>query len=368
MKICMVGHFPPHIGGVSSYTYLLSLELVKRGDKVYVLTYPHSELTSNAYLNGGSVPKNNLKGIHIENAFAPNIKGLRGTIFTITASFKLMRMVKKYKIDLIHAHYIMPPGLIAVIVGKLLKTPVVLTIHGSDIFRLSRKSILKPLIRYILRNSSQIFAVSEAVKSEVIQLERDLEDKIEVTWNAVDLKKFNPQNDSSFREELNLEPGKPLILFVGNLVAQKGVKYLIEAKKFFKNDSYLVIVGSGPLQRELKAMVEYEGLKYVKFVNARDDIEKIMPQADVLVLPSTSESFGIVLLEALASGVPIVATNVGGIPEIVTGDVGIIVEPRNPVAIAEAVDKILSDPQLKSEFKSNARKRAFKYSKLEIPY
>ena len=363
MKICMVGHFPPHTGGVSSYTYLLSKQITKRGDEVYILTYPHGKLMDKNL----KYSKKDLNGIKIDTSPTLNIKGLRGIVFTLTGIFKLLSMVKKYNIDLIHAHYIMPPGLIAVIAGKITKTPVVLTIHGSDIFILGRKSILKPVIKFVLRNSSQIFVVSEAVKKEVLKIE-NVEQKTKITWNAVDLERFNPKNKSLFKEELGLEDDKPIILFVGNLVPQKGVKYLIKAKKYIKTDSYLLIVGSGPLLRELKAIVENEDLKDVIFIGSRDDVEMIMPQSDVVVLPSISESFGIVILEAMASGVPVVATNVGGIPEIVTNDVGIVVEPRDPRAIANSVDHILSNPQLKREFGIKAREKAFKFSKLEIPY
>lgn len=360
----MVGHFPPHIGGVSSYTYLLSKEISKRGDEVYVLTYPHKNM-KHEYLKKNS--KKDLDGIEIDTSPTINIKGLRGIIFTLTATFKLWRIVKKFDIDLIHAHYILPPGLIAVIAGKISKTPVFLTIHGSDIFILSRRSILRPLIKFILRNSDKIFVVSDAVKKEVLKLE-NVDYKTKITWNAVDLERFNPENKGSIKEELGLEPGKPIILFVGNLVSQKGVKYLIESKKFIKTDSYLLIMGRGPLLRDLKTMVEREDLKDVIFIGSRDDVEMIMPDCDVVVLPSISESFGIVILEAMASGVPVVATNVGGIPEIVTNDVGMLVEPKNPMAIANAVDQILSDPQLKSEFGIKAREKALKFSKLEIPY
>ncbi|MDI6644892.1 MAG: glycosyltransferase [Methanobacteriaceae archaeon] len=364
MRICMVGHFPPHIGGVSSYTYLLSKKIRERGDKVYILTYPYKNVK---YKNLKKDPIKDLKGIKIDTSPTINIKGLRGIIFTLTAIFKLLIMVKKYDIDLIHAHYIIPPGLIAVIAGKISKTPVVLTIHGTDIFILSRKSILKPVIKFILKNSAKIFVVSNAVKKEVMKID-NVEHKTKITWNAVDLERFNPNNKNLFKEKLGLELDKPIILFVGNLVSQKGVEYLIKAKKYIKTDSYLLIVGNGPLQKELKTIVKNEDLKDVLFIGPRDDVEMIMPQCDVVVLPSISESFGIVILEAMASGVPVVATNTGGIPEIVTTDVGIIVEPRNPMAIANAVDQILSDPKLKSELGINAREKALKFSKLEIPY
>lgn len=361
MRICIVGHFPPHIGGVSSYTNLLSQELVKRGDNVYVITYPYEK-----FYDKNSEIKKNLK---VETAFAPDVKGLRGTIFTFTAFFKLIYITKKYKIDLIHAHYLLPPGLIGVLAGKLTKTSTAVTIHGSDIYRLGKNRILKSIIKFILKNTDHVYAVSSAAKKEALKFKiKGLKDKILITWNAVDIEKFNPRQKSSFKTEQGIEPKTPIILFVGNLVEQKGVKYLIESKKFIKYNCEIVIVGDGPLKTELKAVAKSEGLKNIKFVDARDDVHKILPEADVLVLPSISESFGIVLLEAMAAGVPVVATNVGGIPEIIADDVGILVEPKNAMAIGDAINRILSDPALSSNLSLNAQKKAKKYSKLEIPY
>jgi L-malate glycosyltransferase len=356
MNICLVGHFPPHIGGISSYLSFLSKELIKRGDKVYVLTYPHKDVKD-------------FEGIPVETAFTINIKGLRGILFSIFATFKLIKMVKKYDIDLIHAHYILPPGLISVIVGKILKKKTAITIHGSDIMILASNPILRYIIRFILKNSDDIFVVSNALKYEVLKLGiTQIKNKITVTWNIVDVDKFRPGKKSNFKREIGINSEKPVILFVGNLVPQKGVEYLIKSKKFLKTDAEIVIVGNGPLYPKLKGMVEYEGIKGVTFTGARNDIYNVMPAADVVVLPSISESFGIVLLEAMASGKPVVGTDVGGIPEVINENFGIIVKPRKPMELAEAINKILLDNQLKKKMGYEARKIAMKFATLEIPY
>lgn len=356
MNVCMVGHFPPHLGGISSYTYLLSRELVKRGDEVYVLTYPHDKIKD-------------IHGIHVQTSFTLNIKGLRGFFFFISATLKLIGMVRKYNIDLIHAHYIVPPGLIAVIVGMILGKRTAITIHGSDIFILTSNSLLKRLIIFVLKNTDDIFVVSDALKHEVLKLGIDgIEDKIKVTWNAVDIEKFKPGQKSNFKEETGLDPEKPLILFVGNLVPQKGVEYLISAKEYLESHAQIAVVGDGPLKGNLKAMVKNENIEGVVFTGERDDVHGIMPAADLVVLPSLSESFGIVLLEAMASGKPVVATDVGGIPEIVNDNFGIIVKPKDPIGLAKAIDKILLNGEMKDKMGTNARKEAMKYAYIQIPY
>ncbi|MDO8870530.1 MAG: glycosyltransferase family 4 protein [Methanobacteriaceae archaeon] len=356
MKIAMVGHFPPHIGGISSYVYLLSKKLIENGDEVFVITYPHENVQS-------------LEGIHVESATAPNIKGLRGMIFSLTGTIKLIQMVRENDINLIHAHYLSPPGLIGLMTSMITGVPFCVTLHGSDVFLLSSNRILRPIFKLILNHALGVFVVSEAVKDKVLELEiPNLERKIKITWNGVDTHRFNPQNKGKLRKELGIEDDEQIILFVGNLVAQKGVKHLLRAKKLMEEPSKLVIVGGGPLLQEFKGMAEYEGLKSIIFTGPRSDVEELIPDADVIVMPSINESFGIALLEGMASGKPVVATNVGGIPELVNEDVGILVEPKDPVALAEALDKLLKDPHMREKMGKMAQKRAMKFAELEIPY
>ncbi len=356
MNICLLGQFPPHIGGVSSHTYLLARELVERGDEVHVLTYPHPDIKD-------------VDGIHVETAPTVNIKGLRGFLFLISATVKLISMIRKYNIDLIHAHFLIPPGLIAVLVGGLTGKKVAVTVHGSDIFIQSRTPVLKPIIKYVLGKADYIAVVDEAIKEQILELGvKGADAKIKVTHNAVDLEKFKPDIKSDFKDKLKLDPEKKVILFVGNLVPQKGLKYLLDAKKQMKSQAELVIVGGGPLMRELQERVKKDGIEDVHFTGARRDIEKIMPAGDVFVLPSTSEGFPITLLEAFASGLPAVATSVGGIKELVTPDVGLLVEPGDPAALGEALDKIIQDSGLRHKMAENAPVKAQKYGYLEIPY
>ncbi len=351
----MVGHFPPHVGGIASYVYLLSNALLERGDEVYVLTYPHEKIDR--------------ANLQVEYAPTPQIPGLRGFIFTITATWKLIRMVRKNDIDLIHAHYLLPPGLVAVLGGVLTGKKTCITLHGSDVFLLSSRKILKPFFHMILKKADEVFVVSKSLEDKILKMNiPGVDKKLKVTWNGVDVEKFNPENTSDFKKEIGIAEDKPLVLFLGNLVRQKGVHYLLRAKKFMEQPAFLAIVGGGPLLQDLKGMTEYENIKDVHFTGARYDIDKIIPAAELLVLPSLSESFGIALLEAMASGKPVVATSVGGIPELVSEDVGILIEPRNPVALAEAMDLILENKDLREKMGEKARERALKYANVKIPY
>lgn len=356
MKICLVGHYPPHIGGVASHTYLLSKELIKRGDDVYVLTYPHPDI-------------HDLNGIHVETAPTVNIKGLRGFIFLISATLKLIFMTRKYEFDLVHAHFLIPPGLIAVLAGVITRKKLVVTVHGSDIFILASNPILRRLIKYILKKADYVVVVNETIRDKILELKlTGLDGKIKVTHNAVDIEKYNPHTPTNFAQEIGMSSTKLVVLFVGNLVSQKGLRYLLEAKKLLKSPAELVIVGDGPLMTDLKRMVKTEEIEDVTFTGARRDVYQIMPAADLFVLPSVSEGFPITLLEAFACGLPAVATNVGGIKELVTSEVGLIVPSADPLALAEGIDTILQNDDLKQDMGLKARKKALDYSYLEIPY
>ena len=353
MRVCLLGQYPPHIGGVSSHTYLLSRELVKRGDEVYVLTYPHRNVED-------------INGVKVETAFAPNIKGLRGLFFFISSTFKLMGMVRRFNIDLIHAHFLLPPGLIGVCVGSLLGKKTAVTAHGSDLLIQAKNPILRRLIKFVLKRADYVLVVNQTLQEKVLELGIN-PDKIYITPNAVDVEKFTPQN-KELPPSVKISSDKPVLLFVGNLVFQKGVKYLLEAKKLMKAETELVIVGDGPLRQDLEMKVRDEKISDVIFTGARRDVDEIMPSADVFVLPSISEGFPITILEAMASGLPVVATNVGGISEVMNEDVGIMVNPSNPGELASTLDKILENKTLMIDMGVAAREQALKYSAVQIPY
>ena len=142
----------------------------------------------------------------------------------------------------------------------------------------------------------------------------------------------------------------------------------MEAKKIAQSDYYLVIVGNGPQFKKLRKKVEDENIRDVIFTGSRNDVEDIIPSCDVLVLPSFSESFGLVLIEALACGKPVIGSDVGGITEIINDDVGLLVNPNKVSSIAEAIDTIINDDDLRFVLSLNARNRAIDFSKVTIPY
>ena len=157
-------------------------------------------------------------------------------------------------------------------------------------------------------------------------------------------------------------------MFVGNIIKRKNVNLILEAKKQSKTDYELVIVGDGPLKKDLENKVKTENISDVRFLGSRRDVENIIPGCDVLVLPSFSESFGLVLIEALACEKAVIGSDVGGISEIITDDVGLLIDPNDSSSLSDAIDKIIGDDGFRNKLSSNARKRAIDFSKVEIPY
>lgn len=356
MKIAMVGQFPPHVGGVGVHIHTLSKELIKKGHEVYVITYPHKNIKD-------------IDGIHVIGTKGLNIPGVRGLMFKKNAKNALEDLLKQEKIDIIHGHYLFPAGAAAVEVGNQHNIKTYVTAHGSDMFELYKtQPLMRSPLKKILKNADGVFAVSNSLKHEIIATGVEgIANKTKLSWNSVDVDKFNIDLDNSFKQEYGLYD-KPILLFVGNLIKRKNVESIIEAKKIANSDYYLVIVGDGPLFKKLKKKVEDENIPDIIFTGSRNDVEKIIPSCDALILPSFSESFGLVLIEALACGKPVIGSDVGGISEIITENVGLLVNPNKISSIAEAIDKLMNDNDLRHILALNARNRALDFAEMHIPY
>ncbi|MDO5848311.1 MAG: glycosyltransferase family 4 protein [Methanobrevibacter sp.] len=352
MKIAMVGQFPPHVGGVGVHIHSLSKKLVEEGHEVYVITYPHDDIKD-------------IDGIHVIGTKGINVPGIRGLTFKKNAKKALENLLKEEDIDIIHGHYLFPAGAAAVEVGNKHGIKTYVTAHGSDMFELYKKQkfMRKPL-KKVLKNADKVFAVSNALKDEILNTGVEgIGDKVSLHWNSVDTDKFKQDDGKRF-----LDTDKPIVMFVGNLIKRKNVNVLLEAKKDAVSDYELVVVGGGPLYNDLKKKVKNENISGVTFTGPRTDVEDIIPGVDLLVLPSFSESFGLVLIEALACGVPVIGSDVGGIKEIITENVGLLIDPNDPKTVSKAIEELLNNNELYDSFKSNARDRAMDFSEVKIPY
>jgi len=247
---------------------------------------------------------------------------------------------RSQKFDIIHAHWLIPQGIVQCFTGN---TPYMVTGHGADVTALNN-SLFKGLKRRCLKKAGYVTAVSAHLMDEVRKI-------YPVPRSAVismgcDTSEFGKQYaiQNYFQQD-----EEKVILFVGRLAEKKGVTYLIEAMKDI--DARLCIVGDGPLMQSLRVQAEPQGDK-IRFLGAKSHVElrNIYASADVFAAPSVTasdgdiEGFGLVLLEAMASGLPVVASNSGGIRDVVRmGENGILVEEKAPKALAVAINRLLED-------------------------
>jgi glycosyltransferase involved in cell wall biosynthesis len=242
--------------------------------------------------------------------------------------------------DLIDAHYFYPDGVAAVMLGKLLRKPVVITARGSDINSIPRHALPRRMILYAARNAAAIIAVSQALKDALVGM-GVAGDRVRVLRNGVDLAVFRPTDRRASRSKLRLN-GLTL-LSVGHLIELKGHDLAIGALASLPNHT-LLIVGEGPERSALQQHAARLGVSdRVRFLGeiAHRELPTIYSAADALVLASSREGWANVLLESMACGTPVVASNICGNPEVVSQpEAGVLMRERTPEAVAEAVREL----------------------------
>jgi teichuronic acid biosynthesis glycosyltransferase TuaC len=246
-----------------------------------------------------------------------------------------------YDFDMIDAHYLYPDGVAAAIVGQRLSKPVVISARGSDVNLLPRYHVPRKLIQWAARRAQHVLAVSQALRNRLVELGVEQE-KISVLRNGVNTQLFLPLPRARLRKRLGL--GGQVLLSVGNLVSVKGHDLAVAALPYLP-DATLVIVGDGPERGSLQTLADRLG------VRGRLRLLPPMPQetlreyynaADVLILASQNEGWPNVLLEAMACGTPVVASRVGGVPEVVGApEAGRLLTDRTPRKLADSVHDLL---------------------------
>jgi len=249
--------------------------------------------------------------------------------------------------DLIDAHFIYPDGLAAVMLGAMLGKPVVISARGSDINQVPKFNTIRPLIRKVLRRADALIAVSQSLKDVMVDLGCPSE-KVTVIGNGVDSVKFSPRPRAEMRLRLGLPLDRPILLSVGHLTERKGFHVLIDAIGQLRHkqpDVLLCIVGDGVYRSRLEHQIRRLGVQdHVKLVGARDHSELYMwySAAEVFCLASSREGWANVLLEAMACGIPTIATRVWGAPEIVVSDAFGILVRRSAAEFTHAAEQALS--------------------------
>ncbi|MBX5326292.1 MAG: glycosyltransferase family 4 protein [Candidatus Bathyarchaeia archaeon] len=347
MKICQITwEFPPRVvGGIASHVHDLSKALVRMGHEVYVVTLDFPGAPNFEEVDGVKVYR------------APSEVGHPHFLtWTLLFNHSIEKRVADVGVDfdVLHVHdWLTAPAGIAA--KHFLRKPLVTTIHSTEYGRSTLHSVdsmtIDGLEWWATYEANKVIVTTWSMRHEVCGHFKVPWDKVWIIPNAVDAAKFQVDVDKgAVRQRYGVGWGEKLILYVGRLVPQKGVEYLIQAVPKISAKypgAKFVIVGEGWLRGHLEWLANQTGQRWrINFTGFIPDSELVvlMRSADVLVVPSVYEPFGIVALEGMAAGVPVVASQVGGLAEVVEHDrTGVYVYMRNPDSIAWGVDRVLSN-------------------------
>ena len=273
-------------------------------------------------------------------------RSLHGLFYYLSVRPLISEIHKTFPFDVIFASWVYPDGFAAMKLAKALKKPFAVLAHGSDIHVQVKSALRRRLIAKTLKNADKVIAVSKDLGKKMEELGVD-PGKISVVYDGVDHDVFSLQDKDEARRRLGISREGKIVLFVGNLLEIKGLQYLLHAIMALKNkDCRLFIVGEGSLRKKLLGMIRALSLgDRVVLTGGRSHKENAlwMNAADLFCLPSLSEGVPSVVLEAFSCGTPVVATRVGGIPEVLDdGKSGVLVAPADGVDLAEGIDKALS--------------------------
>jgi N-acetyl-alpha-D-glucosaminyl L-malate synthase BshA len=352
LKIGVVCH--PTYGGSGAIAAELGLAMTARGHTVHFFSY------ALPFRLPPSHP-----GTVFHEVQVPAYPLFKYPPYVLTLATKLVEVCRKEPLDLIHVHYAVPHAVCAYLAKRLLRGgPVprsITTLHGTDITLVGIDSSFFEITRFSIEESDGVTAVSSQLAGETRELFK-VESEVRTIPNFVDTAAFNPSRRSAAERLRFAEPDEPL---VGHLSNFREVKRIPDVIRTFhclqkKVPARLLMIGEGvevEPARELAADLGIEDR--VRFVGAHRDVAGILAQLDLFLLPSQYESFGLAALEAMSCGVPVVATRVGGLPEVVEdGSSGFLCEVGDYRCMGRMAVEILGDPERRRKMGEAARRRA----------
>lgn len=286
---------------------------------------------------------------------------------------KLVDVVRFEKLDLLHVHYAIPHASVAFLAKQILLTygidiPVVTTLHGTDITLVGKDKSFSPVVTFSINKSDGVTTVSDNLKEQTLSY-FDITTDIQVIPNFIDLQRFHNKNHEHFKKAI-APNNERIIVHTSNFRKVKRVEDVVQIfyKIIQEVPSKLLMVGDGPERRKAEELArELDITDCIRFLGKQDAIEEILSIADLFIMPSGSESFGLAALEAMACKVPVISSNTGGLPELnKEGFSGFLSDVGDIDDMAKNAIYILKDDQILNEFKENALMRAkdFELSKI----
>jgi N-acetyl-alpha-D-glucosaminyl L-malate synthase BshA len=288
--------------------------------------------------------------------------------YELALSSKLVDMVKLHGIEIVHVHYAIPHAYAAYMAKKMLKEegihlPIVTTLHGTDITLVGSHPFYKPAVTFSINKSDAVTTVSQSLKEDTLRL-FDIEKEINVVPNFIDLDKYN-HGFTDCQRGIMAKDNEKIVTHISNLRPVKRVQDVIEVFYGIQKEvpSKLMFIGEGPEKEGIENKCKALGISdKVIFFGRSNEIDKILCFSDLFLLPSQTESFGLAALEAMASGVAVISSNTGGIPEVnIDGVSGFLSDVGDVQDMVKNAIHILTDEERLKTFKSNARREALKF-------
>ena len=346
MKILMLNHeFPPVGGGASPVTFELCTQLAAQGHHVDVVTMHYKDTPRFERVNGFNIyrtpairKKPNICYPHELATYVPG------------AFFKTLQLARKNEYDIIHCHFVVPGGILAWLISKLTKIPYIITCHGSDVpgynpdrFKLIHKLIL-PLWEFLASRPKLLTTPSQSLKNLLESNMNTL--NVEVVPNGILLENFK------------VETKEKKILMCSRILPRKGFQYALEAVKDIDVDWQIDVVGDGPYLSELKKLAEKVKMpvKFWGWIDRKSEVfYSLYDKASIFVFPSSAESFGMVIAEAMAAGCAIIASDIPAHREVL-GDAGLYVPIENSDEIKTKLTELINDKEQMLNLQAKATK------------
>lgn len=352
----------PTVGGSGVVATELGLALASRGHKIHFITYNRPIRLAT----------------FSENIFFHEVRTKDYPLFDFvpyeSALASMMVDVARYhKLDLFHVHYAVPHASVAFLAKQILEdeglhVPVITTLHGTDITLVGKNPAYEPVVRFSIKHSDGVTAVSHFLKEATID-HFNVGQDMRVIYNFVDDKRFNRQDKEHFRRMV-ASGGEKLLVHASNFRKVKRIQDIIRIFGKVREEikSKLLMVGDGPERAGAEELCRELGLcDDIVFLGRQTAVEEIFSIGDLFLIPSENESFGLSALEAMACGMPVISSNAGGLPELVIdGEVGYTSDVGDIDDMAKNAVKLLSDNDLWTKFSSQARERAAGFSPQKI--
>jgi N-acetyl-alpha-D-glucosaminyl L-malate synthase BshA len=342
----------PSEGGSGIVATELGKQLARRGHEVHFIT--------------SSVPVR-LRGFEERICFhevrPENYPVFHYPPYSLSLAAKMVEVARTHRLDVLHAHYAMPHAASAYLARQMLadqKIRTVTTLHGTDITLVGQAPSFYEVTKFSIDQSDAVTTVSGWLEGETRRIFRTERD-IRVIHNFIDVDTFKPRPLEERRSKF-AAPEEKILLHISNFRPVKNLRALVDVFRRVqeRHPSRLLLVGDGPDRLSVLELVKALGIQdRVQFLGNQEYVEELLPIADAFMLPSLHESFGLTVLEAMAVGVPVVATSVGGTAEVVAeGETGYLRSPHDVDGMVEALERILGDGEAARKMGEAGRRRA----------